>query len=71
VDIDRIAASTDVDELWPALRRAKEAGDTDLADALQARMRDLAGHNDDRVHPHRDPNATNPTVIVSPTSTMA
>jgi hypothetical protein len=61
-----MATSTDVDALWQALRRARQDGDAESVRALEARMRQLAGHDDDRAHRHRDAIGSTPPVIVSP-----
>ena len=63
-DLDAV---TDVGELWDLLRQAKADDDPRLAAAVERRMREIAGHNDDRAHAYRDETATDPRVIVSPT----
>lgn len=65
-DLDTL---TDVGELWELLRAAKAFGDSTLVAAIERRMREVGGHNDERAQAFRDGGATTPAVLVSPLET--
>lgn len=68
MSFDAVATSRDVSELFSALQAARSAGAHQLADAIQARMRDLAGPNDRAVRKNRHADAPGPN-LTQPTET--
>ena len=62
MSFDAVAASSDVSELFSALRAARQAEALQLADAIQARMRDLAGPNERAVRKNRHEGGPAPIV---------